>query len=138
MVLKADFEIIEHNTLLTKWSKGIILLNEVKDIMEHMLLLIEKNNMIHYIDDISECEVDWVEADIWIVNDWYPRALALNVKKNALIVPDGIIMEHKDDQCEIKSFNNLEKAIIWINSSEENLSAFKLSQWINSKIKKLF
>lgn len=136
MVLKAEFEIISSNILLTKWSEGIIYLNEVRDIMEHMLLLIKQHNIIHYIDDISECDVDWEEADIWIVNDWYPRALALKVKKNALIVPEGVKMEHKDEQCEIKSFNNLDTAIEWINLNDEKSFIFKLSHWINSKLNK--
>lgn len=118
MVMKADFKIIESNVLLTTWHNGPLALHEVKEIMERMLVIIKENNIKQYIDDISECDVDWEEADKWIVNDWYVRALKLGVEKNALIVPQGVVMQHKDEQCEIKSFSDYDTAMNWVRSSD--------------------
>lgn len=112
--MKAKFKILPGNVLFTIWANDTINIIEVKEIMEKMLIYIEKYGLIKYIDDISKCEVNWEEADKWIIGDWYERALTMGVVKNALIVKKGVDMNHIDDQCEIKSFNELKDALIWI------------------------
>lgn len=120
MIVKADFKILKEKILFTKWHRGEMTLDEVKVIMEEILVALKKNNIKYYVDDISECNVDWEKADKWIVSDWYPRALKLNVRKNALIVSPGIVMAHKDDQCEIRSFYETKSALEWITPSLRN------------------
>lgn len=112
--MKATITVLPGNVLYTQWHKGPIVLHEVKEIMEEMLLYLQQYPIKKYIDDISTCEVDWPEADQWIIHDWYPRALQLGVTKNALIVAKGVNMAHVDEQCEIKSFNTLKEATAWI------------------------
>jgi hypothetical protein len=112
--MKAQFQILEGNILHTDWDAGPITTPEVMEVMELMLVLMQLHGVTKYIDDISRCQVDWKEADIWIVGDWYERALALGVVKNALIVAPPENMGHVDNQCEIRSFNSLEDALVWI------------------------
>lgn len=112
--MKAKFTMLEGNVLLTEWNAETLTIDEVKEIMEHMLVLMRQNKVKLYIDDISQCKVDWKEADKWIVGDWYERALALGVVKNALILAPPENMSHVDDQCEIRSFKSLEDALVWI------------------------
>lgn len=114
--MKAQMKILDGNVLYTKWAEGKIELHEVKAIMEEMLNLMSQHSIIRYIDDISKCIVDWKEADKWIVNDWYERALKLGVVKNALIVSPPENMQHVDEQCEIKSFNSFDDALNWVSN----------------------
>ena len=112
--MKAQIKVLENNVLCTKWNAEKLSISDVKEIMEEMLLYMMQYPIKKYVDDISECEVDWDAADKWIVKDWFERALKLGVTKNALIVKAGIEMSHDGDQCQIKSFNQLDEALSWI------------------------
>ncbi len=112
--MKATLKILPGNVLFTQWHSGPIVYTEVQEIMELMLRYMQAYPIKKYIDDISTCRVDWPEADKWIIDDWYPRALQLGVTKNALLVAPKVNMAHVDEQCEIKSFYNMPSALAWI------------------------
>jgi hypothetical protein len=134
--MKAEFEILEGNILFTDWHEGPMTIDEVKVIMEEMLVIMEREGVLKYIDDISKCEVDWKVADEWIVGDWFERALALGVVKNALIVPVGTEMSHDGEQCTIRSFNSMEDALKWIHEPPKKADFLsRLKEWFGTLFK---
>ncbi|MCU0353814.1 MAG: STAS/SEC14 domain-containing protein [Cytophagales bacterium] len=78
----------ENNWVYSNW-KGYVTLQEVKDGANAALAHFEKHKCTNLLNDNSELEGPWDDANDWIANDWMPRALAAGLAKFAHIVsPD--------------------------------------------------
>ena len=110
------FKILPGNVLYCKWPDGRLELEEVKVIMEIIIEYMMAYGITKYVDDISACLVDWESADQWIVNDWYPRALAAGGLSNAIIAQPPAHYQVDDGNFQLRTFYTFQLAIEWINS----------------------
>jgi hypothetical protein len=115
----------ELEVIQTRWKGIYVSGNEFRKILDEMISALAAKKASTIIADARNMKVI-AEADRqWIIDDWYPRALAAGFRCQALVVTKDtfneqaiklIVMKYNDDDVKTRYFTVPEDAYSWVKS----------------------
>jgi hypothetical protein len=105
--------------------KGFLEMSQHQEIGNEVLKEVGKNLCPRLIIDTSELSVMRKETQKWIEEDWFPRAIKINIKFMAFVVSKDAFgkmstksVNQKAGPIEIQYFDSLGSAKTWISSKK--------------------
>jgi hypothetical protein len=114
-----------YQILVVEWKKGFIHVNEAQNVLDKALELYYQKGKGKWLADTGQLTAFSKQIEIWIQENWLPRATAAGVKSMAFVRPTSVLarmaissLMSKIPQTELQTayFDSQAKAREWLRS----------------------
>ncbi|WP_250629846.1 hypothetical protein [Rhodoflexus caldus] len=70
--------------------KGFVPPHEMKILLDEVLIHLQTGNSSLMLQDLRTAQAVGTEVQEWLINDWVPRAVAIGLRKVALLTPQSL------------------------------------------------